>query len=372
MRMLTGFLALVPLFAFAQTPSVEAQLQALLSEEWHRVHPPPPSGTIIVFPPPFWFVSKVFYEPVLLERQGIKLSAIPDSVAVKTYLQRNCSSSEQRVKEKLKLEYTVGTKWELTKTVKSDSSASMTLTYPKEILSVTAKNDMTVDTKTVQSVDTTKITTEEQDFDVLVPPYTARLFMLERSLSNGMFEFKGVVVADSQVVLRKPNGEESPSLGLLSATIPRAKRTFPLEGRFLNVSAEKKTFTYIDKSLDKDSEADCPKFDVSTGDIAGSASSATQLARISSSSATIVPLVSGMTITTADVVGNVEVRAKSLGPGFCGVKISGGGRNIGIAAPPAAWSSWFNLVSHMNKSIFKVEGEIICDTGALMEVRYQK
>lgn len=84
-------------------------------------------------------------------------------------------------------------------------------------------------------------------------------------------------------------------------------------------------------------------------------------------------LVSGMKITTANVVATVEVRAKSLGPGACGVNFStDSGNSTSILAPPFTWSGWQTLASHIGTVTYKVEYEITCDTGAVAEVRYYR
>lgn len=84
-------------------------------------------------------------------------------------------------------------------------------------------------------------------------------------------------------------------------------------------------------------------------------------------------LVSGMTVTTANSVATVEVRAKSFGPGFCGVNFSTDhGDKVTISAPPLAYSDWRSLASHIGSVTYRVEYEATCDTGALAEIRYFK
>jgi hypothetical protein len=87
---------------------------------------------------------------------------------------------------------------------------------------------------------------------------------------------------------------------------------------------------------------------------------------------TIVPLVPGMTVTTADVVGNVEVRARSHGPGFCAVGATGGDGSASILAPPLAWSTWTVLFSHLNQTTATIDSTIECGTGTDLEIRYWK
>ena len=75
-----------------------------------------------------------------------------------------------------------------------------------------------------------------------------------------------------------------------------------------------------------------------------------------------------MTISTSDSVANVEVRAKSVGPGFCAVEYSTFGGRVGFDAPPLTYSGWTVLVSHVGKAEFIISERVICDTGVLGEV----
>jgi hypothetical protein len=85
------------------------------------------------------------------------------------------------------------------------------------------------------------------------------------------------------------------------------------------------------------------------------------------------PVVNGMTLRLGNSVQKVEVRAKSFGPGGCGVKFAlsgdGGGEFI---APPLSWSSWTKIrIGYFGRSKTTLGFEAACDTGALAEVRYE-
>lgn len=86
----------------------------------------------------------------------------------------------------------------------------------------------------------------------------------------------------------------------------------------------------------------------------------------------VAGLVDGMTIDTGNVWGNVEVRAKSMGPGFCATNISVGDKTVAVAAPPFVYSDWQVANSHGGEVSFKLGKEDKCDTGTLAEVRYWK
>jgi len=85
---------------------------------------------------------------------------------------------------------------------------------------------------------------------------------------------------------------------------------------------------------------------------------------------TTAALVNGTNITTANVTATVDVRAKSLGPGFCGVRISGEGETVQLSAPPFVWSKWQVLFSHIGRASARISTSVNCDTGALFQVRF--
>lgn len=89
---------------------------------------------------------------------------------------------------------------------------------------------------------------------------------------------------------------------------------------------------------------------------------------------TVLPIPGGnVTFTVANVVATVEVRAKSLGPGACGVEFSTNFNDkIAFLAPPAIWSPWTVLASHSTKVTYRVSADVQCDTDALMEVKFFK
>jgi|SRR5215831_17398866 len=87
---------------------------------------------------------------------------------------------------------------------------------------------------------------------------------------------------------------------------------------------------------------------------------------------TTSPLLNGMTIRTANVVAYVKVRAKGMGPGFCAVAVSGGGKSRSLSAPPLSWSPWAELFSHTGSVTASLSTSINCGTGALFEVQYYR
>lgn len=297
-----------------------------------------------------------------------KEAAIPDSVKKTIYLFRNCTKDTQQINDKITASYKIGRVTRVTDAVKSKSTVGISI--PIYGVNLNFGTDVNIDFSKDATIDESKSESIERPISVSVPAFTARLFILETRLGNGFIDFEGKVLADADVVWRRnnhPEGEITRKFDILSNVVPPEQRTYDLRGQIWNVSTTSNNLIYIDKSLDVSKATDCPQFDLDTGAIVKAST-----LDVNGGAQTIIPLVDGMTINTADVAANVEVRARSYGPGFCAVKASAGGQEIGIAAPPGIWSDWFTLTSHLGKATFVINSEVVCDTGAQFEVRYYK
>lgn len=94
---------------------------------------------------------------------------------------------------------------------------------------------------------------------------------------------------------------------------------------------------------------------------------------LSAEDKTVESLADGGRITTSNSVGTVEVRAKSLGPGTCGVNFTAdGGNSVGLTAPPLVFGNWAVLANHLNSTTYTINYTVTCDTGVVAEVRYYK
>jgi hypothetical protein len=87
---------------------------------------------------------------------------------------------------------------------------------------------------------------------------------------------------------------------------------------------------------------------------------------------TVAPLIDGMSVSTCNCVGNLEVRAQSAGPGLCAVSITtlDGRAKAEFDAPPLVWSDWTVLWSYTGAVGFTISFDTLCDTGAMGQVRY--
>jgi hypothetical protein len=80
-----------------------------------------------------------------------------------------------------------------------------------------------------------------------------------------------------------------------------------------------------------------------------------------------------MSLTLGNHIQQVQVRAKSLGPGFCAVTFELAKQSTDIAAPPLTWSSWTNVgPGFTGVTTQRLGFSIGCDTGAVAQVMYSK
>jgi hypothetical protein len=88
-------------------------------------------------------------------------------------------------------------------------------------------------------------------------------------------------------------------------------------------------------------------------------------------SARVFPAVDGMLIHGhKNHWQQLEVRAKSFGPGICQTRIIFMGSIVDIPAPPLTWSGWFKVGPPFAGSAHNLAFESVCDTGSIGEVKY--
>lgn len=87
-----------------------------------------------------------------------------------------------------------------------------------------------------------------------------------------------------------------------------------------------------------------------------------------------LPVVNGMLLKLGNYAQNLEVRAKSLGPGFCGVRFSSTYFSpFEFLAPPLVWGGWLEIpFGFLGSGSVVLNYSVLCDTGAVAEVRFMQ
>ena len=85
----------------------------------------------------------------------------------------------------------------------------------------------------------------------------------------------------------------------------------------------------------------------------------------------VFPVIDGMNLELSDSVQQVQVRAKSLSAGTCGVIFTLKDISTQFLAPPQVWSPWTDVgPGFVGKSAQQLGFSPICDVGAIAQVKF--
>lgn len=343
-------------------------------------------------------VKNIRVTEVSTEYSTIKPAPIPISVIkdVRTFV--NCKSDSLDIKESITLERVEGNIITKKTTLSKETANTQNLSITIPVVGITFGSSLdqkltfgtTSDTTT--ELNKTETTKTEREIAFKVNPLTIANLVFEQTISNGYIDFVGSVKINGDAYLRitaRPGitpQEKTLDLGYLSYLIfPPNKQIFQLSGQIWNV----KYVGYRRYDLEEPittTDPRCRLQEAAKPSVVAEVKERTRFAEIkpiredspkpfSASSNNKVSQslpVGTSTIRTSDSVGNVYVRAKSQGPGFCATELSTSSKKISLAAPPFAWSSWTVLDSHIGAVTMSITAEVLCDTGALFEVQYYK
>jgi hypothetical protein len=328
-------------------------------------------------------LSNIRLYDAIVTKSTIKPASIPTVSKIETFVYPNCSGSPDSDKNEKDITYTDGYTVTQGTTLRNTQGADVKLTF--NALSATANGNQTVEMTDQTKWDQTRTETEKIPYDETTPAWTLRVVTIRKDISAAYLDFEGTVTADADITGRTCCGLSisiAPDVRDYGKVSDFAKPPIllNLHGEIWNGQAQTTVKSVTDVKLPQ-SSAECIKQTQDALDklpINGHADARLQRRTravaldASSSSQTIIPFVDGMTITTANVVGNVEVHAQSQGPGFCAVTFSAGGFNVLVSAPPYKYSDWQIVANNIGSVSLTITDDVNCDTGVLAEIRYWK
>jgi len=336
----------------------------------------------------------------------VKPAPIPISAEKQTFLLSNCSNEPRQEKKTTTISWTEGFTTVTNNSIRNNTSLSVTL--PIKVLSLGLTESTEVSFSKQETVSHTRTVTEQMDFNETVPPMTSLLITIEKQVSNAYVDFSGKMTLDADLYMNAccgwngtPDGHDMGRLSELAG-----KKQVTLVGQVWNASAQSTKKNYKEAKLAPDSPQCSITPSANSNVLTGlsndqfkiafkaalkypslkskgtlvSLKSAPALltraqvakAQMAAPTQVVAPFIDGMTITTGDVVGNVEVRAMSMGPGACGVTFSAGSDSTQFLAMPGVYSPWTVLTSNIGVVNFTLGENVVCDTGVVAEVRYWK
>ncbi|PSR44242.1 hypothetical protein C8256_24235 [Kluyvera genomosp. 2] len=310
-------------------------------------------------------LSVIYYSAQLFSSGD---AAIPDSVRRVKYLAYNCTSQEQAIKGELNLKYSLGYNSTVNQTMSSKTKAGISFPLGGSGISIGFDNSLETNLNGTLSVNKFREENDTEKIDQTINPMKSRLFILQRTLNSGYYNFSGKVLADAVL---NPPGRFS---NLLSETLfnPVNKdpklRTFDINGTVWDVSSSvSKIYYWIDSDI---SASECDSLKKTYTLPAGFFS-----VKDSESQSITLPIINGNAIKTADVEGEIEVRAKSTASEACKVDIVTIDNKITIDAPLNKWSEWTTFMTHNGRSTYSLQSIVYdsnnCLGHVISQVRYQ-
>lgn len=305
---------------------------------------------------------------------------LPSLLAREEFFIRNCSNSAQPARdETIVVSYSESDTVNITQALTTTSGLQITIPLYNAQMNFTKAVAVTQVKSTVEQYARNETTNER----ITVPPTTALLYVFTKRGIQMTAPFEGECIVDAKLLSRHPDGHLLPyTFGMLSDRYPADRRLYQTKGTVMVIRGGSRVEkSYIDKKLDPQDPRDCdqiPNLSLSNHLIRLNnqpllldALVASPLPAAVAAREVTVSLHNGMSITTCNCVANVQVRAKSFGPGFCDTRISNSfGNAVQISAPPFSWSNWEILNSHLGEVTYTINVSAECDTGALFEVKY--
>lgn len=313
---------------------------------------------------------------IILDEEN--LVVLPEEKVYEIYKNANCSSERRGWTETLTLNKSVNlTKTvSLTKSVVSSKSISVNATFPKVGGSASNSKTITFTNNRIWSENETVTTNRSRSIDLQVEPGKVLYIKLEKTLSKVRVPFKGKVIVDGVVestYLQAKMGDlYSKKRVEISNLLTKNERTFILEGFIENSSASALSILFDERDVNKNK--DCEFSDiVESPQVKNVTVSSEMLEKNKETDLSVEEYVNSTTITTSNSIAHVYVRHLSFGPGFCNVDTrSSSGSMMATNAPPAVWSDWQIIDTHMGEVTFTITNKVNCDTGVRSQVKYYK
>ena len=324
--------------------------------------------------------------------------AIPTTIIRDVWQYQNCNDTPLPINDSINLATQEGSSVTTSTQITAGSNSQTTegVTIPIYAVSFNYSTNVTYsfqkNEQEQQASSLTETRSTNQIIEITVPPKSVYSVTLQKEVSNAYIDFDGTVILDADAFmypLRGPSATKDPQgpdvpLGKVSEVASEASRTVHLRGQIWNAKGHDVTRKDDIKQIPSDSDI-CSQSknpivvpqiiqrDEGGSNLLAENFNTKEIYQLFAGGVqTTQPLTSGMTITTSDSVANVEIRAKSLGPGFCAVGISSPYGQANFLSPPLSWSPWTNLFAHVGAITATLNTSVGCDTGALFEVRYFK
>lgn len=196
--------------------------------------------------------------PIDVEYAEVVVPTMADSIVQRSFLGRNCSKDEQNLdKRSIKFKVKHGNKIGITKTI--TTKAGINITLPIKFAKFSLDYQLNLSNTATEEIDMQEEHEVTEEYDLKVPPFTARVHVYDQRGYRGYTNFKGTFLVDGPLRARLSTGLMWPDpIGRLADKYPARDRVYAVEGQIWNVELSEVTKTWVDKTLDPSNPRDCP------------------------------------------------------------------------------------------------------------------
>lgn len=350
---------------------------------------------------------------------------LPETINQEVYGNKNCSQQQRGWVENASVSTTKGNNVTINRGVTSSKNLTINANINASFGGIGASGGISSQqsiqiSNSFQNSFQAQVTESRQrSIDTTVKPMTILLVKLRNTTSNLRLPFKLTIQIDGEYTVKTTpkffeilpgiritdpailEGHATTVTRKISETLSEDERIFLIEGFLDNARSTSIDVTYSERSL---TDEDCTDVSININnndvnnllDVISSNQNLTEdnintfinlkkefflptSAKISKETLedleftlVIEEYFGSITITTANVVGNVEVQHFSFGPGFCNVITRTPSEAVTINAPPFMWSGWQLLFNHLGEVTTTITNQVNCDTGVRSQVKYFK
>lgn len=296
-------------------------------------------------------------------------AAIPESAEKETYVVSNCTPIARKEKNSYSVTFEEGSDVTTTTSLKSSQNAQLNLKFSVIDFSVGAAREVNTSQEGKQSY--RKTVTRSLEVDETVQPYTTLIIDIEQRLSNAYVDFDGDVRVESDYGVTK-----------YSTVVPSNWTT--IKGQIWNSSARSLVKSFREVRLDPATcggstlaKAAAGAQSTSSSKHAGSDPKIDDIKAFDRTGAQLNPMPTvssyqpGMSVKTADLMSQIQVRLKSDDATPCVASFLANDVKTNLVATHE-WSRWHNVAFSTKAAAVTLHNSSTCTSGITAEVRYIK
>lgn len=326
----------------------------------------------VMHPNPVNFIN-VEFSPGAVRTSNLQQLPYANAVETRVYYRANCGSTIAQISETWSTSVSNQVSTTTKDSVKTVKSGGVSLSL--EVVSAEAKYDKEVFFERAETITESETKTHSLNIQKTMPAYTGLLVTVDFRKYGTALDFDGDVYVQGF----------APFPGATYSALVNGDNKITVRGSILVSDHETGSIVYKEVPIDPVSCQTISSTKMSFSKINAKTTTKEEsdskevtdnyflINKIDKTpTKTISKLDSLLSVTTANVLANVRVRARALGEKTCLTTLHSGKKSNSILAPANRWSEWSNLETHTGTETFNIFNETNCQTPVEVEVSYFK